>query len=409
MNNSRVEYTQLEQGILEQSNIACEGKHVLCIQDTTEINYGSNNKNIKPNELGPSGNNINLGFFTHPVLLLNADDDDYFPLGYSSINLWTRPAGLSKKHPRKNKPFEERESYKWIKGIESTNKITRAKIKTIIGDRESDNYQNYVWPSSNKSHIIARCRCDRALVNSEYKMMFEFLNNQPIDGSIEVQVKANPKTARRKHIAKLEIKFREVQISRPANLPKSLPETVRLYLVEAKESKETVGKNEPAVEWRLLTTHKVEDLKKAEKIIEWYTVRWQVEELFATIKSRAFNIEKSQLETKDGLFKLTILTFVAALKVLQLVKGRQKENYKAKIIFTKKEIGLLNLLLKKYEGATRAQQNNYKKESLAWASWVIGRMGGWKGYQSDSPPGIKTMKRGLDKFQSMLELLNLIE
>jgi len=407
MNNYRVECQQIEKGIVEQSNIACEGKHILCLQDATEFNFGPNNKNIKPGELGLVGNNINIGFFAHPMLLINSSNDDYFPLGFSSFNFWTR--SLNKKgKSNKNKPFEQRESYNWIKGNKSADKITSAKSRTIIGDREFDMYQSYLKPELDNTYVISRCRTDRKLANQDINM-YEYLNNQKVQGTVEIEVKANKVSGRSKHKAKLDIKFVEVEIARPAMLPKSLPDSIKLYLIEAKECKSTVKGNEPAVEWRILTTHKIETLTDALKIIEWYCVRWQVEELFATMKSRTFDIEKSQLETKEGLFKLTLLTFVAAIKILQLVKGRNKENYKSKIIFSDKQITLLNLLLKKYEGNTRAQQNNNKYESLAWAAWIIGRMGGWKGYQSDSPPGIKTMKRGYEKFENMFELLNLLE
>jgi len=37
--------------------------------------------------------------------------------------------------------------------------------------------------------------------------------------------------------------------------------------------------------------------------------------------------------------------------------------------------------------------------TLAWAAWIIARLGGWKGYStSESPPGSLTMRRGLDAF-----------
>jgi len=29
---------------------------------------------------------------------------------------------------------------------------------------------------------------------------------------------------------------------------------------------------------------------------------------------------------------------------------------------------------------------------LAWTSWIIGRIGGWKGYENEAKPDIKTMR-----------------
>ena len=40
---------------------------------------------------------------------------------------------------------------------------------------------------------------------------------------------------------------------------------------------------------------------------------------------------------------------------------------------------------------------------MAWASWVIARLGGWNGYGSESPPGPIVMLRGMQKFELQYE------
>ena len=58
-------------------------------------------------------------------------------------------------------------------------------------------------------------------------------------------------------------------------------------------------------------------------------------------------------------------------------------------------------IMPRYEGKTMAQKNPYGIRSLAWAAWLIGRLGGWKGYRKASPAGPITMKRGLERFETM--------
>ncbi|MEM6717279.1 MAG: IS4 family transposase, partial [Cyanobacteria bacterium P01_C01_bin.147] len=52
-------------------------------------------------------------------------------------------------------------------------------------------------------------------------------------------------------------------------------------------------------------------------------------------------------------------------------------------------------------GRTAKQQNPHPTASLAWAAWMIARLGGWSGYRSQRPHGIVTFERGLQVFQGM--------
>lgn len=65
---------------------------------------------------------------------------------------------------------------------------------------------------------------------------------------------------------------------------------------------------------------------------------------------------------------------------------------------------VLVLLLNRLEGKTIIQKNPHPKENLAWASWIIARLGGWQGYvKSEGLPGPIVMGRGLTRFEGIYD------
>ena len=54
-------------------------------------------------------------------------------------------------------------------------------------------------------------------------------------------------------------------------------------------------------------------------------------------------------------------------------------------VFTEPEIDTLAALQPTLEGSTERQQNRHPPFSLAWAAWIIARLGGWNCYYK--PPG----------------------
>jgi hypothetical protein len=91
------------------------------------------------------------------------------------------------------------------------------------------------------------------------------------------------------------------------------------------------------------------------------------------------------------------------IKTLQLKRSLDKSavGQMIEIVFNQEEMRCLERLNKKLEGQTKRQQNPYQAEELGYGEWVIARLGGWKGYESQRPPGVITIKRGLQMFETI--------
>ena len=83
---------------------ACAGRRVVAAQDTSEINFDRRRKPAAG--LGPTGNTDIRGFFVHPVVAIDADDEAV--LGVVGARIWTRAEAATPDH--RGIPFDEKES-----------------------------------------------------------------------------------------------------------------------------------------------------------------------------------------------------------------------------------------------------------------------------------------------------------
>jgi hypothetical protein len=87
---------------------------------------------------------------------------------------------------------------------------------------------------------------------------------------------------------------------------------------------------------------------------------------------------------------------------LQLVQARDgRSGEPAAVAFDPADLATLQALGPRLEGGTAARRNPHPSRSLAWAAWLVARLGGWDGYASSRPPGPITLKRGLDRFRAI--------
>lgn len=376
------------------------GRHVLAINDTSEINLQAHAGRLKLAGQGVVGNNKDVGFFIHPTLVV--DEGSGLPLGLSNLQLWTRGKSRPLKTERdyQNLPIEEKESYKWIAaatGSAACFEHSAVTQVTYVGDSEADIYESWFHIPQTSVHLLVRACQDRRLVDSEHKL-YETLGHQPLAGIYDVEIPAEPRQNRSARSAQMAVRYTTVKLRRPDRLSRDdYPKFAPLNAIEVLEQHPPEG--EAAVHWRLLTTHAVDSYEKAITIIRWYRYRWHIELLFATLKQRGLAIESTQLESVEAIQKLCVMALSVALTILQLTLGRDNIDEKADLVLDGVQQACLNRLAPNLEGTTAKQKNPHPIRSLAWVAWLIARLGGWKGYRSQRPPGCKTIYRGLQQFE----------
>jgi hypothetical protein len=399
LHNSKTTEKKLIAELTGRCQKLSEDKIVLSIQDTSEVNLSAHAGRIDSSSgVGDIDDNRDgIGFKIHPSFVVDAMS--CFPIGFSDIRIWNREQGMADKHEREyNKlPIEQKESYKWIGGSEGSKEVlSKAKAVIIVQDREGDIFEQFVQVPDGKTFLLIRSCVNRSTGRNE--KLWDGLNKAGVLGQYELYLSTDSHRKEPSRTALIEVRCVEVQLQCPRHDKKNRSKTVTVYAIEAKEINRDV--KEP-VHWRLVTTWPVNNYTDALQIIEWYSWRWLIEELFRMLKKEGFNIEASEMESGWAIRKLTVMMLDVIVKLMQMhiaYNCPEGESPETTMIFTAKEQECLAAMNKKAEGKTKALQNPYSPSKLKWAVWIIARTGGWKGYTSQRPPGMTTLFKGLEKF-----------
>jgi len=394
--NPKVTVERLIAGWSDQTAGAVAGRHVLAIQDTSEISFHTTTERRRGlGEIGKGGRP--RGLLLHAMLALDAGTGSC--LGLVGGQIWNRHGRVpADRHARS---AEKRESHRWVATAEQAKEMLAAAAQvTVIADRESDIFAVWARLPSPDFHLIVRVMQDRRLADGAVAA-FPFCATRGIALPERKGEKARS--------AKLSLRFGKVELAPPKNDPApDLPDRVALNCLEIIELDPPKGV-EP-VHWRLLTTHSLVDAKAAWQIVDWYKMRWNIEQFWRLLKRQGLRLEDSQVETAERLLKLTAIAAKAAVLTMQLLQARDGTGKEAaSVAFAPDELALFEKLDVKYRGRTDLQQNPHPKRSLAWAAWLVARLGGWDGYPSSRPPGPITFKNGLEQFRAMANALKMFD
>ena len=127
------------------------------------------------------------------------------------------------------------------------------------------------------------------------------------------------------------------------------------------------------------------------------------------LKRQGFGIEEVELESGWAIRKLVVMQMTALLKILQMniAYSQPEGGQPIEEVFSSEQVEVLHLMNSRLQGKTFKLQNHNDPKRTKWAAWVIGRLGGWKGYGSQGPPGVIVLKRGLDRLNYIMEGIEL--
>ncbi|MBC7973034.1 MAG: IS4 family transposase [Verrucomicrobia bacterium] len=368
---------------------------ILAVQDTSYLNFSSHKQT---QGLGPIGDrrSASLGLVTHNILAVTPQG---LPLGLLNQTGWARTGyNQQSERERKNTSIEHKESYRWIQGVESVQRIKPENTRVItLCDRECDIYEFFVAAQRCQAEFVIRASWNRHLKDSEYPRLWEQLQAQPVAGCYQITVP--PRDSKPERTATLAVRFGVVTLS-PTQRPKQslfypLP-SVKLHAVYVTEVEDT--NPEQQIEWMLLTNISVTSFEQALEKVGWYCCRWQIE-VFHKILQHGCTVEQCRLQAAERLHRYITLMSVVAWRLFWVTwMQRTAPTASARTILTEVEMRTLLLLSNQ---PNPAQSSDF---CVSQAVIAIAKLGGFLARKGDGDPGPTVIWRGWCVLQNATRL-----
>lgn len=365
---------------------------VLCVQDTTELDYTS-----KPQiqGLGPLTYQESLGLYLHPTLAVTPDR---LCLGVMDQWNWARDpedhGGKDRRH-RLRRSIEDKESFRWLEGYRRIchwqSRLPKTRL-VYVADRESDLFELFEEGQSGKASWLIRANQDRALVGGGH--LWQTVRQAPMVGLLEFDLPANAQRSSR-HVTQA-VRVARVKLRPPYRPDKKLP-ALEVTAVLAREEQPPSGV-EP-IEWLLLTDLAVESAEEAREIVQWYVCRWQIEVYFRILKSGC-RVEDLQLQERHRLEVALAFYLIVAWRVLYLIMlGRTLPDLSCEVVLAPEEWKAVYLV-------TLRKQPPSQPPPLQEILVMIAQLGGFLARKGDGAPGPKALWIGLQRTRDFVLALN---
>ncbi len=367
-------------------------KTVLCVQDGSTLNFA---KRGKTEGLGIIGRNQTAaaarGLHLHATLAVNADG---LPLGVLRAAFDAPQPGAEK-----DKPREEKKSYRWIEGLRDSAAAAAALDGVqVVGvmDREADFVDLFVERRERTPgvELLVRAKTNRVLGKDDADKLFDKVRKSPAQGKLVIEVKRlsarikaskqAAKAMRPARQATVRLRYLKVELPAKGKAP------VEMTIVHVRE--ENPPADDERLEWFLLTTLPVESAVDAERILMWYGLRWRIEDYFRVLKSGC-KIEELENRTAERLQRAAAINMVVAWRIHLMARlGRELPDLPPEILFSDVELQVLALFAK--------SRRKDAPKNLGEAVFLVAALGGYIKRKRD-PPGAEVMWNGYLQLAAM--------
>ena len=345
---------------------------VLCIQDTTELDF-TRQPGIAG--LGRLSYDAQHGLYVHPTLVVTPEG---LALGVIDAWMWARGP--------KDQP-QVKESTRWVEGYEIVADLAEQTPDTrlvYVADREGDvrALMDAAARRGTPADWLVRAKHDRKITAGE-KVWDRLVRSEAL-GEVEFTLPAAPDRPAR--VVRQTLYQEAVTLPARKGTP---PVTVTAIL--AREEHPPAGQT--AIAWRLLTNRGAETLEAVVELIDWYRRRWLVEIFFRILKSGC-RVEALQLGTLERLERALVIYLIIAWRILHLVTwGRDCPNLPCDRVFDAEEWQAAWIVARRCKPPTAPP-------SLGEMVRLIAGFGGFLGRKSDGYPGPKAIWEGMQKVRA---------
>jgi len=370
---------------------------VLCVQDTTDLDY-TNRSAVRG--LGKIGDGGGRGFRQHTGLGVNESGE---VLGILEQK-WFLPVEPPADETRRQRQARWSEPDVWADLAEDIGPWPPQSRLIHVGDRHSDVFRFLCTCRQVKHGFVVRAMHDRYLLDGE--RLWQRLGQQPARFVQTVKIRAQRtrgnQLKRSARTAQVTIRYAPVLLPPPRNDPRTAEEhPIRAWAIYALEQ-DPAGAEDP-LEWMLLTSEPVDDDAGARRCLQWYGCRWIIEEWHRALKEGC-RLEHSQLDDVRDLQRLAALLGVIAVRMLQLRDLADADHPQADNPAALQRTAPRLWIEVVSRLANRAWEDLTPREFLL----AIARRGGFLGRKHDGRPGWKVIWRGWYDVQRMVEGLELM-
>lgn len=364
---------------------------------------------------GAVGTGDELGFLQHTSLVLN---DAGTPLGIGHQDMWSRPAQVQgSRHQRAQTPIEGKESRVWLDSARQTWRHLPDDVPVItVADRAADIFALYVLHAEHGRDYVLPLAQNR---RTEEGKLWDVLAQAPVQGTQTVPVPRADNRAER--VATVTLRSATVQLLPTERRPVTHAAITNWFQIHADVTPLIARPSGPVsvnviaireedppdgatpLHWRLATSLPVDSLAAAQRCLQLYRLRWQVERFHYVLK-HGCRIESRQLERVERLMRASILYSLIAWRQLWLthhIRDAPHASCETVVPSALWQVGVAMI-------EKRAPQPDEPPPDLVTFGRLVGRLGGHLGRKHDGPPGVTTIWRGLRRLFDLAEFWELL-